>query len=156
MSQDRIKDRLRNSVGVLFYSKETNRHLFLLRNDRHLQSWGLPGGKCERNETLRETLVRECIEEIGYWPDDAKLFPLERFFNNESKFVYHTFYCIIDREFIPTLNNEHIGYTWISSLTCPKPLHPGLFNTLTYSIIQQKIETIQESFGCVSETKKLA
>jgi 8-oxo-dGTP pyrophosphatase MutT (NUDIX family) len=135
----------KNNVGVIFFSKSTNRHLFLLRNDRYNQSWGLPGGKCEYGETLLEALRRECIEEINYWPDKIKLFPIEQFTNDKSRFVYHTFYCMIEEEFIPTLNNEHIGYCWINHDCYPRPLHRGLFNTLTYSIIQQKIQIIRDS-----------
>lgn len=135
----------KHSVGIMFYSQHTSRHLFLLRNDRNVQTWGLPGGKCERNETLIQTIERECKEEINYWPEDAKLFPIEQFTNESFKFVYHTFYCIIDNEFVPKLNHEHIGYTWVNSNTYPKPLHRGLFNTLNYSIIQQKIQIIQNA-----------
>lgn len=135
----------KNSAGVMFYAQSTGRHLFLLRNDKNVQAWGLPGGKCERDETLRETLERECREEIGYWPSEAKLFPIEQFTNDQSRFVYHTFYSIVPTEFTPFLNHEHMGYAWVNSNTYPKPLHRGLFNTLNYSIIQQKIQIIQDS-----------
>lgn len=135
----------KNSVGVMFYAQDTSRHLFLLRNDKNIQTWGLPGGKCERDETLRQTLERECREEIKYWPDNAKLFPIEQFTSDNSRFVYHTFYSIISSEFTPILNHEHIGYSWVNSNTYPRPLHRGLFNTLNYSIIQQKIQIIQDA-----------
>lgn len=134
-----------NSVGVIFCAQNTNRHLFLLRNDRKIHTWGLPGGKVERGETLREALERECEEEIQYWPERAKLFPIEQFTSDDERFVYHTFYCLVPEEFIPRLNDEHIGYTWVDSLTYPKPLHRGLFNTLNYDIIQQKIQIIHEA-----------
>lgn len=134
-----------NSVGVMFCSRSTNRHLFLLRNDRKLYTWGLPGGKVERGETLREALERECGEEIGYWPEQAKLFPIEQFTSDDGKFVYHTFYSIVPDEFIPKLNDEHVGHAWVDSSTYPKPLHRGLFNTLNYDIIQQKIQIIHDA-----------
>lgn len=134
-----------NSVGVLFCSQDTDRHLFLLRNDRRLSTWGLPGGKVERGETLREALERECREEIQHWPEPAKLFPIEQFTSEDNKFVYHTFYCLVPSEFTPVLNDEHIGYCWIDSGSYPKPLHRGLFNTLNYDTIQQKIAIIHEA-----------
>lgn len=136
---------MNNSVGVIFCAQNTKRHLFLLRNKKNIQEWGLPGGKVEKNETLRSALERECIEEINFWPADSKLFPIEQFTSDDKKFIYHTFYCIINTEFIPELNYEHAGYAWMDSKIYPKPLHRGLFNTLNYNIIQQKIEIIQDA-----------
>ena len=135
----------KNSVGVLFCAQDTNRHLFLLRNNKSSSEWGLPGGKVEFGETLKVALQRECNEEIKFWPEHAKLFPIEQFNSNDANFTYHTFYCIIASEFIPVLNHEHIGWAWIDSSTYPKPLHRGLFNTLNYNIIQQKIQIIHDA-----------
>jgi 8-oxo-dGTP pyrophosphatase MutT (NUDIX family) len=137
--------RITNSVGVIFCSNDTRRHLFLLRSGRSIGEWGLPGGKVERGETLKEALRRECLEEINYWPDSAKLFPIEQFTSGDNNFIYHTFYCIVDREFTPILNHEHIGYSWINGNVYPKPLHRGLFNTLSYDIIKQKIQIIHDA-----------
>lgn len=135
-----------NSVGVIFYAKNTARHLFLLRNNsKKIHEWGLPGGKVEKGETLKDALSRECMEEIGFWPQNAKLFPIEQFTSSDGKFCYHTFYCIVGQEFIPVLNGEHHGYSWINCDIYPKPLHRGLFSTLNYEIIQQKISIIHDS-----------
>jgi 8-oxo-dGTP pyrophosphatase MutT (NUDIX family) len=134
-----------NGVGVLFYSVSTSRHLFLLRNDIKTIVWGLPGGKVESDESLRQAIERECVEEIKFWPQNAKLFPIEKFTTKDEKFSYHTFYCFVDTEFTPILNDEHLGYCWCNKEIHPSPLHNGLFNTLSYDIIKQKIAIIQES-----------
>ena len=138
-------NRLNNSVGILFCALNTNRHLFLLRNDKKINTWGLPGGKVERGESLKEALQRECIEEIQFWNHGLKLFPIEQFTSEDKRFVYHSFYSFVENEFVPILNNEHLGYCWIDSNIYPRPLHRGLFNTLNYKIIQQKISLIHDA-----------
>jgi len=133
-----------DAVGVWFYSIKTNRYLYLLRNDdRNPGTWGLPGGKCHRGETLMDTMRRECLEELGSWPDVIKLMPIEKFTSPDGKFAYHTFFCSVPEEFQPILNNEHLGYAWIDSSTLPKPLHPGLWSTVNFDEIRQKIELAQ-------------
>ena len=133
-----------NAVGIWFYSITTDRYLYLMRNDsKHPESWGLPGGKVEHNESLLEAIQRECHEEIGFFPDYVRLIPLEKFTSNDSNFNYHTFFCCVSGEFQPVLNNEHIGYAWIDSGTWPKPMHPGLWNTVNIDVIRSKIETIK-------------
>lgn len=135
-----------NAAGVLFFAKDTGRHLYLLRNDtKHPSCWSLPGGKVERGETLRDAAHRECNEEIGFGLTGHKLFPLDQYNSSDGRFTYHTLYAIVDKEFIPKLNDEHLAYCWCNSDIHPKPLHPALFGALSYSIIQQKIAIIQES-----------
>jgi 8-oxo-dGTP diphosphatase len=127
------------SAGLFFYSKNTGRFLYLLRSDNNC-SWGVPGGKIEKDETLLEGIERECMEEIGYFPNDAKLVPIQKFVNNT--FTYHTFFCAVDDEFVPILNNEHIGYAWVGMNQHPKPMHPGLFSTVNIDIVREKLETL--------------
>lgn len=131
------------SAGVFFYSAQTNRFLYLLRTDhKNPGNWGIPGGKIDNNETLFEGLERECIEEIGYFPKDAKLVPIQKFVNRD--FTYHTFFCMVETEFIPILNLEHCGYAWVGDNQHPKPLHPGLFSTVNIDIVQEKLKTLTE------------
>lgn len=114
-----------------------------MRNDtKHPASWGLPGGKTESGESLLEAIERECQEEIGGFPEYIKLIPLEMFTSVDDRFAYHTFFCCVAEEFRPTLNDEHLGYAWIDSMTWPRPMHPGLWNTVNFDAIKDKIETI--------------
>ena len=129
------------SAGVFFYSSKTQRFLYLLRTDsRNPGNWGIPGGKIENNETLFEGIARECEEEIGMFPSNAKLVPIQKFINNS--FTYHTFFCEITDEFIPTLNDEHCGYAWVGGNQYPKPLHPGLFSTVNFDVVQSKLNSL--------------
>ena len=133
------------AVGIWFYSQSTNRYLYLLRDDpKHPDSWGLPGGKIEQGESIMAAMVRECEEELGSMPDYVKLMPLEKFTSADGGFEYNTFFCITETEFTPVLNDEHSGYAWIDSGTWPKPLHPGLWSTINFSAVQQKISIIQQ------------
>lgn len=126
------------SAGIFFYCRATNRFLYLLRTDnKNPGNWGIPGGKIENAETIIEGLERECIEELGMWPNNAKLIPIQKFVN--KTFIYYTFFCEVEVEFIPILNNEHCGYAWVGENQYPKPLHPGLFNTVNFDIVQDKL-----------------
>lgn len=129
------------SAGVFFYAQNSNRFLFLLRNDEKSPgNWGIPGGKIEKDESLFEGIERECLEEVGFFPSDAKLVPIQKFVNNT--FTYHTFFCVLREEFIPKLNEEHSGYCWIDPEHYPKPLHPGLFNTINFDVVQKKLKSL--------------
>lgn len=136
------------AVGVWFYSQSTARYLYLLRNDsKNPNTWGLPGGKIEPNETLLGGMERECTEELGIFPDYQHLMPLEKFTSADGQFEYHTWVCIIDCEFTPMLNHEHLGYAWVNSDVWPRPMHPGLWNTINIEVVQQKLRAVQENLN---------
>jgi len=131
---------MKSAGGVFFYSKETDRFLYLLRSDKKNPTWSIPGGKIEPNETLLEGIERECQEEISFFNPDLKLIPIQKFTN--KNFTYHTFFCAVDKEFIPVLNDEHTGYAWVSNSLYPKPLHPGLFSTVNIDVVIEKIQLL--------------
>ena len=131
------------AVGVLFYSRDTDRYLYVMRRDpRHPGTWGLPGGKCSAGETLLEALHRECREELGSVPDYQRLLPIERFTSADGAFLYDTFFAVVDREFQPCLNHEHAGYAWIDRDSWPRAMHPGLWNTVNLQVFQHKIQIV--------------
>ena len=134
------------AVGVWFYAVNTKRYLYLMRNDaKHPGAWGLPGGRVESGETLLAAMNRECCEEMGFVPEYSKLLPLEKFTTADLGFEYHTFFCTVTNEFCPALNDEHIGYAWINSGTWPRPMHPGLWSTVNFEAVQNKILVIESS-----------
>lgn len=129
------------SAGVFFYAKRTDRFLYLLRTDsKNPVNWGIPGGKIEDDETLLAGVIRECEEEIGSFPVNSKLIPIQKFVNHN--FVYHTFFSEVESEFTPQLNDEHCGYAWVGEGQYPKPLHPGLFSTVNMDIVQEKLMSL--------------
>ena len=129
--------------GALIYSIQTKRYLFLLRNQkRHAGSWGLVGGGVEPGETPVEALRREIVEEIGA-VDIQKIIPLEKFTAENTNFEYHTYLLVVDKEFVPQLNDEHRGYAWTAISDHPKPLHPGVWRTFSFRSIVDKIATFE-------------
>ena len=136
-----------NAVGVWFYSRSTQRYLYLLRNDpKHPGTWGLPGGKVENGESLLDAMKRECSEEIGTFPIAERVIPIEQFTSNDGRFVYHTFFAVVPTEFTPLLNSEHLGYAWINNNEIPKPLHPGLWSTMNVEEVKSNVKVVEESF----------
>ena len=136
---------MNNSVGVLFLSKETVRYLFLQRNGaKYENTWAYVGGKVETGETEYNALQREVVEEIGFMPLVLKTMPVEKFTNNKNNFSYSTYVCLVEKEFIPKLNEEHKGYAWSQIDSWPKPLHPGVFSTLQVEEIVKKMKTIEK------------
>lgn len=134
------------AVGVLFLAQETNRYLFLMRNDpKHPNVWGLPGGKIVKKETLLDGMKRECTEELGTFPAYKQILPLETFTSADAAFTYYTWVCVIDKEFTPILNHEHLGYAWIDRNTWPRPMHPGLWNTVTVDTLRNKLSMIESA-----------
>jgi ADP-ribose pyrophosphatase YjhB (NUDIX family) len=134
-----------NAVGVWFYAVDTGRYLYLMRDDpKHPDTWGLPGGRIESGESLLDAIHRECREELGSMPDYVRLVPLEKFTTADQHFAYHTFFCSVAAEFVPELNHEHTGWAWLASGIWPKPMHPGLWSTVNFDAVRDKISTIEQ------------
>ena len=135
--------------GGLFLAKDTKRFLFLLRNQgKTAGTWGIVGGKKEQSDaTPYAALEREISEEVGKTPAIRKTIPLELFSSEDQRFYYHTYILIIDKEFIPTLNEEHVGYAWCDLNQWPKPLHQGVKRSLTNRTNKTKIELLFDIIG---------
>lgn len=131
------------AVGVFIRAESSGRYLFLMRaDDRYENTWALAGGRVEEAETLFEALSRECVEEIGVAPQWQRLVPLEQFTSPDGRFVYHSFYGVVSDEFLPILNQEHHGYAWVSFNHWPRPLHPGLWNTVQLDEVRAKLHQL--------------
>ena len=134
------------ACGALILSRVTGRYLFLLRPEEKKQgpSWGLAGGRKEAGETIAQCLVREVREETTYDISQHKLIPIEQFTANDGGFIYHTFVVIVEHEFCPTLNDEHLGYAWCPIASHPSPLHPGVWRSFSFGVITDKLRTLQD------------
>jgi 8-oxo-dGTP pyrophosphatase MutT (NUDIX family) len=129
--------------GALICARDTHRFLLLQKREgKHAGRWGLVGGTNHSNESAWQGLCREIEEELGLVPDIKKTLPLERFVSNDSLFKFHTYFCVVDSEFIPKLSDEHIAWGWFNLNCLPKPVHKGLDLSLRNRIIQTKIQTV--------------
>ena len=132
-------------VGTFIYSVYTKRYLFLLRDrDKYSGTWGLAGGKIDAGEMLLTSLYRELGEELGYNFQDVKVIPIEKFTSDNGKFSYNTFLIPVDEEFTPILNDEHRGFCWVPLEDHPKPLHPGVWRTISFDAVSKKIKTLEK------------
>jgi len=135
-----FRSKLVEGVGAFIYSKTTDRYLFLLRTGGSWpMTWALPGGKIIPGETPFQGLAREIEEELGGRISDPKLVLLDYYISKNEKFRYTTYFVSVDTEFVPLLNDEHIGYAWLPLAAAPKPLHPGINRTLADTGIINKI-----------------
>jgi 8-oxo-dGTP pyrophosphatase MutT (NUDIX family) len=132
--------------GGLFFARDTKRFLFLLRNQgKTAGTWGIVGGKKEPEDaTVYDALTREISEEVGKIPTIKKVIPLELFTSEDQHFQFSTYMLIVEKEFIPTLNNEHVGYAWCDLNYWPKPLHQGVKRSLSNKTNKTKIELLLE------------
>jgi 8-oxo-dGTP pyrophosphatase MutT (NUDIX family) len=129
--------------GALICSQDTNRFLLLQKaHGKHAGTWGLVGGTNIQGETPWQGLQREIEEEIGVTPYIKKTLPLEKFVSNDSIFNFHTYFCVVEQEFIPVLSAEHDAWGWFDLSRLPKPVHRGLDLSLKNKIIQTKIQTV--------------
>ena len=131
--------------GALIYAKSTQRFLLLQKaQGKHGGTWGLVGGTNMEGETAWQGLQREIVEEIGSLPAILKTIPLETFVSNDSVFNFHTYLCVVEDEFVPTLSKEHNGWAWATVDSSPKPLHQGLRSSFSNKTLRSKLETIFE------------
>jgi 8-oxo-dGTP pyrophosphatase MutT (NUDIX family) len=129
--------------GALICSQDTNRFLLVQKaHGKHAGTWGLVGGTNLVGENPWQGLQREMEEEIGSLPYIKKTLPLEKFVSNDSIFNFHTYFCVVETEFIPVLSNEHDAWGWFDLSRLPKPVHRGLDLSLKNKVIQTKIQTV--------------
>jgi 8-oxo-dGTP pyrophosphatase MutT (NUDIX family) len=134
------------AAGVVFLAQDTGRCLLQLRNSnkRFKHTWGFWGGMMEGNETPYECIQRELMEEIGIVPELTKLNPIDVYQSQNKKFYYYSFVYVTETEFMPVLNSESAGYSWVNIGIWPKPLHQGTFSTLEKNGGTEKLKRILE------------
>lgn len=97
--------------------------LSILRADD--ETWGLPGGKVEKNESPMDAIQRETFQEIGL---ELNIGDIEISYSFEPvKDVGCTVYMAKARaDFIPKLNSESLAFKWAALDNWPTPAHPQM------------------------------
>ena len=129
MKESRIK-----AAGGCIVAQDTHRILLQQRtiDGSFPRNWGFFGGKVKDYENISQTLLRELTEEIdiSIEKDVIKIYPLDQYHTRNGEFSYYSFVILVEKEFIPSINQESGGYAWIDTNYIPKPLHPGTRRTL--------------------------
>lgn len=118
------------NVSACFMRVE-NRFLFLKRlsHKKEGNTWGIPGGKCEPNETAMQGVVREFYEETNVELKDSSLKSFGKVYIRypDVDFIYHMFeYQLHNYPEIVINLKEHSEYRWILLQEALKlPLIPG-------------------------------
>ena len=122
--EHQANDEAPNAAGMAIKAP-SGKLLFLKRSDEgdHANEWCFPGGCAKEGETPEQTARRETKEETGY-ASDGELKP----FHANGNFA--TFYHEAPEEFAPKLNEEHTEHVWADPKDPPKPLHPGVAQSL--------------------------
>lgn len=131
-------------VGTIFVSVNTKRILLNLRapHKTHSMCWSLWGGMVEEGEQPKEALLRELSEEINFIPDIEKIYPFDIYQSKDKHFKYYSFVSVVIDEFVPELNHESCGYSWVDLGCWPKPMHQGARISFCNTKAEERIKLI--------------
>lgn len=94
-----------------------NKFLLVKRNPNkpYGNTWGLPGGKLEKEEGAKEAVIREMFEETGiYLKDDESLTKaMSLFVRHECDYIFHVFRLpMVEQPELKLNINEHLEGQW--------------------------------------------
>jgi 8-oxo-dGTP pyrophosphatase MutT (NUDIX family) len=107
--------RQKNGAGILVIALSTGRALVALRSGLVSDplTWSIPGGAEERYDgDLRQTAIREFIEETGYVPQRVLMAIAGEVRPDGSQ--YKVFLALEEREFRPRLDWENDAARWVT------------------------------------------
>lgn len=128
----------RVTVGALVVGPSGR--VLIIRTHKWRDLWGVPGGKIEYGETIKEALCREYEEETGLHLHDIRMGPVQEAvnspeFHKPAHFILLNFIVHTHDETVQ-LNDEAQAYAWLEperALTYP-------LNTPTRSLIEFYLE----------------
>lgn len=119
------------------YCEYKNTILLLHRQDYKPQgnTWNIPGGKIENNETPLQSVIREVAEETGLILKSNDLQPINSYFIRypDCDYIYHTFKAIIKKyPRVKIQKKEAKAYKW---LTVKEALQLNLIEDEDYCLL---------------------
>lgn len=119
-----------NGAGILFL----NSGMVLLglrnKNINNANTWSIPGGKIsKKDKSFWDTARRECIEEVGFFPEFFKKNCVLSNKNDQGR-IYITYVINVDDNFKDLLNSnfkkndEFEKISWFDLYDLPKNIHP--------------------------------
>lgn len=126
-----------NVVYALLYNEETEQVLLVCNRDNH-DSWSMPGGAVEENETLEQAMIREVKEETGLLVKIQDIVAINERFVQENKehAIFITFRTEIIGGAIHIENPDEISeIKWVDISTANKlmPYHKDGVNKLIHN-----------------------
>lgn len=97
---------------------EFSGEILLLRRCSHKpegDTWGVPAGKVDSNETPQQAIVRELLQETGCEVSSGNLSYFRKIFVKypEYDFVYHIYHVVLEEKPSVRINsNEHQDFRW--------------------------------------------
>ena len=97
---------------------EFNDEILLLHRCSHKpegDTWGIPAGKIEPNETPQQAIVREVFQETGCQVFSNHLNYFQKIFVKYPKydFIYHIYHTVLEEKPSVRINsNEHQNFRW--------------------------------------------
>jgi 8-oxo-dGTP pyrophosphatase MutT (NUDIX family) len=142
------------SVALLLIKTKNNRPYFLVAKRLSRRGSTIPGGKLEEEETLKDAIIRETVEETG-----VHLFSTEYLISahprrkgilicdNKSNFLTHLYFAFFDeatneQEPVNIESEKHGDWQWIPLSELPKMImegdfHPVLMQDFVFSQIKE-------------------
>lgn len=108
-----------NLQAAACYCEYENKILFLKRppGGRNGDTWSMPGGKLEKEESAIKAVIREIYEEVGFLINEKDLMQIGTFYIKipELDYVFYTFRKVFLEKPEVVLNlEEHIEARWVT------------------------------------------
>ncbi|WP_130802315.1 NUDIX hydrolase [Acinetobacter ihumii] len=99
-------------VGAHAVITNSENKVLLLKASYANQSWGLPGGGVDPDETILQALLRECQEELGVTVQVAYLSGI--YLHTDIQAHVSIFRCYLPEHANIVLSDEHLAYQFFA------------------------------------------
>ena len=99
------------AIAIIIHPTEDSVLIALRHRDVHLPNlWEFPGGKCEPEESPRDCVVRECLEEVGLTVMPVQEWDVIAFEYPEKTVRLHPFVCTTDSTEAQPLGSQRVEW----------------------------------------------